>query len=115
MSEPISQDRRDDAAVLMLMTEMHKDVRDLTKKLEVHMTEETHDLAAEVSKLMSEAFPEGDPKGHRRHHELVIRQAEKRAAFWTDMAASVSKWGLIGFLGWMLFTLWKAFLLGPKS
>jgi hypothetical protein len=103
---------RDVAAVLTLVTEVHRDVKDLSARLTVHMTDETMELAEEIATLMRKAFPEGDPDGHRRHHELVIKQAEARAAFWQKMSFEISRWGLIGFLGWAAIALWKSFLVG---
>lgn len=113
--QELAERRQDEHAILNLITEVHKDVRDLNKKLTNHMTDETHELANEVAKLMAAAFPEGDPTGHRKHHEFVIKQAERRAAFWTDLAASTAKWGLVGFMGWVVYAMWRALLLGPKT
>ncbi|MGB4817556.1 MAG: hypothetical protein WBP33_00455, partial [Saprospiraceae bacterium] len=60
------------------------------------------------------AFPRGDPDAHRLHHELAIRKAEASASFWQTLATELAKYGLIGFIGWAGYALWKAFLAGPK-
>jgi hypothetical protein len=99
-------------SIIQLVTEIHKDVKDLDRKLTEHMTSETTELAEEIAKLMAAAFPIGDPDGHRKHHELVIKQAEARTAFWEKMRFEISRWGLLGFLGWGLVVMWKAFLEG---
>lgn len=106
--------RRDDSALINLVTEMHKDVKDLDKKLIDHMTNETHELASEVAKLLLNAFPEGDPVAHKKRHELELKRMEDRAAFWEKMRFELTRWGLIGFLGWAAWALWRAALLGPK-
>jgi hypothetical protein len=103
----------DVGAILQLITDMHSDVKELDKRLLQHMDDETKTLAKEVAELMGKAFPEGDPDGHRRHHELVIAKAEKQAAFWDRMLFELCRWGLIGFVGWAVIAVWKAFLQGP--
>lgn len=85
----------------------------MDKKLETHMRNETQEIAAEIGRYMSAAFPGGDPEGHRRHHEAVIAKAEQSAAFWRDIRNSAAKWGIIGFLGWVLLAAWHQFLQGP--
>ena len=123
-------ERRAETAVLLTMVQtihdnlgsLHSDVRTLNSdvnglngRLSAHMLDETHDLAEEVSKLMVSAFPDGDPDGHRRHHEAVLAKAEARAAFWKKMFFELCKYGLIGFMGWLALTAWNAFLQGPHK
>lgn len=112
-----TDDRRksDHAAVINLVTEVHRDVKDLHARLTQHMTNETLELAEAITLLTRNAFPQGDPDGHRRHHELVIKQAEDKAQFWEKMKFELIRWGLIGFLGWAAVAMWRSFLLGaPK-
>ena len=104
----------DIGALVHLITDLHADVKELDKKLIQHMNDETSVLAAEVASLMAKAFPEGDPDGHRRHHELVIEQAENRAKFWSKMTFELAKWGLVGFLGWLVLLVWQALVKGPR-
>jgi len=66
-----------------------------------------------IEDVLADAFPEGDPVGHRKHHEAVIKAAEKRAQFWTDMATSVAKWGIVGLLAWLVTLAWQGLLSGP--
>ncbi len=101
-------------AVIVLVTEIHKDVKALDAKLETHMVNETHELAAEISKLMSAAFPNGDPTGHRAAHEAWLHKTQASAQFWEKMRFELSRAGLIGFLIWAFVELWKSFLAGPK-
>lgn len=114
--------RAETSALLALLQTVHDDVKklqqnnvDLDHKLTQHMTEETMELAAEITKLMADAFPEGDPKGHRKHHEAVIAKAEARAAFWKKILEELSKYGLLGFLGWLVTLAWSGFIQGPHK
>lgn len=63
---------------------------------------------------LASGFPGGDPAGHRRYHEAEIKRIEARAEFWSKLRLSVTQWGLLGFLGWALVSLWHEFLKGPK-
>jgi hypothetical protein len=114
---PHTPERRetDTAAVIQLITEIHKDVKDLDKKLSKHMVEETSELAQEIALLMTKAFPDGDPSGHKAAHEAWIHKAEASAAFWEKMKFEITRWGLIGFLGWAAVALWKSFLAGSVT
>lgn len=108
--------RRTDSieALLILVQQIHEKQTQIENKIEKHMVDETGELAEAIAKLMKSAFPEGDTDGHRRAHELAIKQAEARAEFWATMQKEIAKWGLIGFLAWATYYLWKAVLLGPK-
>lgn len=59
-------------------------------------------------------FPNDDPKSHREYHELRIEQTRNKAEFWSKMTFELSKWGLVGFIGWALVSLWQTFIHGPK-
>ncbi len=120
--EPQPERRTETVLLLAMVRDVHSDVKDLhttitalDTRLTKHMTDETLELAQEISKLMASAFPEGDPTGHRKHHEAVIAKAEARATFWRKMAEEITKYGLIGFLGWLAVTAWQAFLQGPHK
>jgi hypothetical protein len=45
---------------------------------------------------------------------MAIKAAEAKAEFWEKMRFEIFRWGLIGFIGWVVVSLWKAALLGPK-
>jgi len=107
--------------LLMLVQQIHESQMQLqasqdalNDKLTAHMTEEAQELASAIERLMSDAFPAGDPAGHKRYHEAFIQQAEDKAEFWKKMRLELAKWGLLGFLGWAVVTLWQAFLHGPS-
>lgn len=110
-------DRRakpDEDSMLFIVQAIHQKVEDLDKRL----TQQTHDatlqLAEEITALMCKAFPGEDPIGHRRLHEEQMKASAARAEFWRKMLFEISRGGLLGFLGWAVYALWKAFLVGPK-
>lgn len=98
-------------AVLELMAALSTQVGQLNASIGQHRKDQQTDLEA----VMIRAFPDGDPEGHRRHHEAVIRAAEARAEFWTKMRFELFRWGLLGFLGWSLMSLWRTFIQGPQQ
>lgn len=91
-----------------------QNVSDLDTKLDNHMKDETLELAEAIAAIMNKSFPEGDPHGHRRHHEASIKAAEDKAEFWKKMKEEISKYGLIGLIGWMSVVAWAAFVKGPQ-
>jgi hypothetical protein len=107
--------RNNGTEIIELIRIIHDNQVEMDRKLTSHMENETQELATAITTLMADAFPAGDPGGHRRHHELVIKQAEERAAFWKVLRIEIAKWGLIGFLGWASWSLWNSFLQGPHK
>lgn len=106
-----SPDRRAPDALLLLVQQVHDNQLVLEKKV----ADVPSEMAKALATLMADAFPEGDPDGHRKHHEAVIKAAEEKAEFWKKMRLAISQWGLIGFLGWAAYALWAAFLQGPHK
>lgn len=104
-------DRRSPEALLLLVQQVHDNQLVLEKKV----ADVPSEMAKALANLMADAFPEGDPDGHRKHHEAVIKAAEEKAEFWKKMRLAISQWGLIGFLGWAAYALWSAFLQGPHK
>ncbi len=109
-----NSERRQTDPVLILVTQVRDTLDRMNEKLSNHINNETTELANEIARVMLKAFPRGDPDAHRLHHELAIQKAEAKAKFWQTMSTEIAKWGLIGFLGWAGFALWKTFLMGPK-
>ena len=91
------------------LDDLNEAVRDTANELRAHADGETARIAA-----IAAGFPDGDPDGHRRYHEAEIKRIEARAEFWKKLRLSVTQWGLLGFLGWALVSLWHEFLKGPK-
>lgn len=103
MTDPHEHRRENDSAMLTLMQQMRDDLRTHTEGEE-----------GRLATIMDRAFPGGDPVGHRAAHEAQMKAVLDRAAFWSKMRFEITKYGLLGFLGWGVFALWLAFLKGPK-
>ncbi len=116
MTPPVER-RTEDLALKDLVKQVHDDVLTMRAELSAHVADEPRRLAdaveAAVSRSLERAFPAGDADGHKRYHEATIAKLEARAAFWKKMAFEVSKYGLLGLLGWLAVTAWTAFLHGP--
>ena len=115
MTTPPIDRRSTSQEMLLLVQQVHESQMAMDIKLTKHMDSETHELAEAIAALMKEAFPAGDPDGHRRHHELVIKAAEEKAEFWLKLRTALAQYGLLGFAGWAFWVLWAAFLQGPHK
>ncbi len=104
MSPPPTQE----SAVLLLVQTIQTDVHEMKDTLKKHIETEPAEWAAQLRDLMNDAFPAGDPSGHRRFHEAQIKSAEDKAAFWAEMRKSITKWGIFGFTLWAIKTLVEA-------
>jgi hypothetical protein len=111
---PAINKRANDGVILLLVQQVHDKVAAMDARLTKHMTEETLELAEEITKLMCRAFPGADPDGHRSAHEAQMKAITDRADFWKKMLFELSKFGLIGFIGWAALALWKNFIQGPQ-
>jgi len=108
-----SKPRNDPETILYVMQEIHKRVEALDERLSKQTHDATLKLAEEIASLMCKSFPEGDPDGHRAAHEAWIKREEDKAEFWKKMRFEVSRWGIMGLLGWLAIVAWKAVLQGP--
>ncbi len=88
------------------LTESHSGLKDTCNR---HFNEED-DFKWQVQS----AFPGGDMSGHRIYHEALIEQARARRDFWRKMTFELTKWTLIGFVGWIVVQAWIGLLKGPK-
>ena len=114
--------RRSSDALLVLVQQVHdnieqvrKDVKGFDKRLDEARITEARALAEAVSDLMTNAFPEGDPSGHKRAHEEQMQAISDKAEFWRKMRFELSRAGLVGFLVWATVQLWHGVLQGPSK
>lgn len=56
---------------------------------------------------LARGFPGGDPDGHRRAHEALIRKAEERARFYEDLRGELAKKGVWAVLVLLGIALWQ--------
>lgn len=108
-SEQIVECRQNQQIIFDLIQQQNAKIDELTE----FVRSSTSNQAQRLESLAS-GFPSGDPAGHRRYHEAEIKRIEARAEFWSKLRLSVTQWGLLGFLGWVLVSLWHEFLKGPK-
>lgn len=99
----------------MLVKHVKDDVNALQASLARHLDGLPQQHKELIETMLHQAFPDGDPDGHRRHHEAVIKAEKERAEFWKSMREALARYGLIGFGGWACYALWQAFLKGPPQ
>lgn len=105
------------AELLQMVSETHGILRSHMHDHDLnHQAVETklEDLHKEIG-IVVQGFPENDPLAHREFHAEYARRMKEKADFWRKLSFELSKYGLIGFLGWTAYALWKAFLQGPPS
>jgi len=107
-------DRRDNMALLNLVTTILTEQRELDAKLVKHIEDEAVDFERTVAQAMAIALPGGDMHGHRRHHEVVIAAEERKIEFYEKLKAALASWSLIGLLGVLVTWVWIGFLKGPR-
>lgn len=107
--------RADVSALLMMLQRVHEDVQVLDRKLTEHTATELTNITEMVRDLMADAFPGGDANGHRKAHEADMKAITDRADFWKKMLFEVSRYGLFGVLGWLVYAAWVALLAGPPK
>ena len=99
--------------ILTLLEQIHNDMSAMRQELTDHIATEPAEWAKILSDLQAKAFPGGDPEGHRKAHEDEMATIAARADFWKKMLFEVTKYGLLGVVGWVAYQLWVAFLHGP--
>ncbi|WP_460564784.1 hypothetical protein [Hydrogenophaga aquatica] len=63
----------------------------------------------QLHKLITDAFPGGDPHGHRMAHEKQIRDADGWAKMKAEVLSKFLSGGLWVAAGWLGFAIWQAF------
>lgn len=90
---------------LMVEEEVERRMLKFEERVMLHMDVKF----AQLHKLITDAFPEGDPHGHRMFHERQIKDADN----WTKIKGEVlSKFltsGLWVAAGWLAFAVWQSF------
>jgi hypothetical protein len=73
------------------------------------------DIELAVANIVTRSFPEGDPEGHKRYHEAVIKQQEAKADLYRFLLKEGLKYGLITCLCWIGYSIWQGFILGIRK
>lgn len=96
---------------LMVEEEVERRLSKMEEKLMLHMDSKF----AQMHKLITDAFPDGDPHGHRMFHERSIRDADAWAKIKGEVLSKFLSSGLWVAAGWLAFSVWQAFKEGVKS
>jgi hypothetical protein len=97
------------------MDDLKTSVATIDKTLHTHMAATVEDRKKIISEIVLQSFPDGDSEAHRRTHEASIKKAEASAKLLADVQASTAKWGIAGFLSWVVYNLWVALIHGPTK
>jgi len=100
--------------MLKLITEIHKDVREVDRKLTAHIEDETTSAATLIRELREHAFVDGDTEKHRQMQQIALAKAEENNRLKHEFGNALVKWGVAGALGFLVYALWKALLEGPR-
>lgn len=100
-------------AQIALMIEKEVELRmDKTEqKLMLHMDTKF----AQLHKLITDAFPEGDPHGHRMFHEKSIRDADAWSRIKGEVLSKFLTSGLWVAAGYLIFLIWGAIKEGVRQ
>jgi hypothetical protein len=96
---------------LMVEEEVERRLSKLEERLMMHMDTKF----AQLHRLITDAFPNGDPHGHRAYHELQIKQADGWDKIKGEVVSKFLTGGLWIAAGWLAFAVWQAFKEGVKS
>ena len=92
------------------LTHIEQQLSSLTSSIVSYMDRQT-DIAVAFPKDSHTGEPDYD--GHRSAHEQFIAESKARTEFWKKMHFELVKWGLLGFLGWLLVqVVWPALAKG---
>jgi hypothetical protein len=90
---------------LMIEEEVERRLAKFEDKLMLHMDVKF----AQMHKLIESAFPNGDPHGHRAHHEKVINSASEWNKIKGEIISKFLTGGLWVAAGWLAYVIWQAF------
>ena len=106
-TDPLTPDR----VALMIEEAVEERLSKMEDKMMVHM-----DLKfGQLHKLITDAFPDGDPHGHRLYHEKSIKEADAWAKIKGEVLSKFLSSGLWVAAGWLAFSIWQAFKEGVRS
>lgn len=96
----------DEAQIALLVEEeVERRVSKMEEKLMLHMDTKF----AQMHKLIADAFPDGDPHGHRMFHERQIRDADSWSRIKGEVLSKFLSSGLWVAAAWLAFAVWQSF------
>lgn len=90
---------------LMIEEEVERRVSKMEEKFLLHMDAKF----AQLQKLITDAFPNGDPHGHRMFHEKSIKDADAWAHIKCEVLSKFLTSGLWVAAAWLAFAVWQSF------
>lgn len=94
-----------DRVSLMIEESVEARVAKLENNLLTHMDAKF----SQLQKTFSDAFPGGDPHGHRMAHERQIREADGWARLKAEVLSKFLSGGLWVAAGWLAYAIWQGF------
>lgn len=94
-----------DRVALMIEEAVEERISKMEDKMLAHMDVKF----GQLHKTFSDAFPGGDPHGHRMAHEKQIRDADGWARMKAEVVSKFLSGGLWVAAGWLGFAVWQAF------
>ncbi len=55
------------------------------------------------AEALFDGFPDQDPHGHRKAHEMWLEESREKKEFYVSMKKELAKYGLLAFAGWLFF------------
>lgn len=103
-------ERRDDSAILGMLTGVVESITAMRQDLSDHIAKEPEALKTAckgiVDEVTAQAFPVVDGKpdlaGHKSAHQEMIDAYRTKKEFWQKLLFELSRWGLLGVVLWML-------------
>lgn len=96
---------------LMIEEGVGRRMEKIEQKLMLHMDTKF----AQLRKLITDAFPEGDPHSHRAFHEKSIKDADAWARIKGEVLSKFLTSGLWVAAGYLLFLIWSAIKEGVRQ
>ncbi len=91
---------------------IEESVADALAKHESRMILHIDTKFGQLHKFIADAFPDGDPHGHRIAHEKQIKSADAWDKFRFGLFEHVAKGGALLVIGYVALALWDAFKAG---
>jgi hypothetical protein len=90
---------------LMIEEEVERRISKMEERMMLHMDGKF----AHLHRLISDAFPNGDPHGHRMFHERQIKDADGWDKMKADILSKFLSSGLWVAAGWLAYSVWQSF------
>ena len=90
---------------LMVEEEVERRLAKFEDKIIAHMDVKF----GQMHKMFSDAFPDGDPHGHRMYHERSIKTADQWSKFKMGLVDKLAAGGAWAILGFVALALWDYF------